>query len=178
MNMEAAEQAIVSKEDGLFPDGLVREEKRILEVLRKAKISGDRHITKDQIVQELGAYGHAVPGISRGVDGLRKKRLIIERIDSYRNGDQTMPMFRQVALTEIFLTVAGFYEALCMVNTEALTEVKAEQSGLAILPPQRLPMELIYEVYTAGFNSAILEADPYRPAMRELMKRNLLEAPP
>jgi len=99
-------------------------------------------------------------------------------IDSYRNEDQTMPMFTQVALTEIFLTVAGFFEALCMVNTEALTEVKAERSGSTISPPQRLPMELIYEAYTAGFNHGIMEADPFRPAMRELMKRNLQGAPP
>jgi hypothetical protein len=94
-------------------------------------------------------------------------------IDQCRNEDQTMPMFRQVALNEVFLTVAGFFEALCFVNTEALAAVMAEQSGRPMTPIQRLPMELIYEAYTAGFNNGILRVDPHRPAMRELMKRNL-----
>jgi len=79
--MEAAEQGIVSKQDELVSDGLVRTEKRILEVLRKAKVWGDRHMTIERMAQELGAYGHAVPGIRRGVDALSKKGLVIERID-------------------------------------------------------------------------------------------------
>lgn len=79
--MEATEKS-VSSETSLFPDGLTDYEKRILEVLRKAKVREDRHMTKERISTELGARGHEVAGIWHEVDGLRKKGVITERVDT------------------------------------------------------------------------------------------------
>jgi hypothetical protein len=79
-DMESTERS-VSSETALFPDGTTDDEKRILEILSKAKVREDRHMTKERIVHEMGAHGHAVNGLWKTVDRLCNKRMVIERTD-------------------------------------------------------------------------------------------------
>jgi len=54
---------------------------RILEVLRKAQVRTDRHMTRERIAQELGAFRGGCATIYKSLDAMAKVGRVTERLD-------------------------------------------------------------------------------------------------
>lgn len=73
----------VSHDIGLAtaPDGRSDTERKVLEVLKKAKVIEDRHMTRERIAHQMGAYGQGVGSVYRAVNSLANSKAITERLN-------------------------------------------------------------------------------------------------
>lgn len=82
--MEATTARIVGHEFDHAPPqtvGPTETGERILEVLRKAQVREDRHMSRERIARELGAFRGGCAAIYRSLDALAKSGRVTERLD-------------------------------------------------------------------------------------------------
>lgn len=89
-------------------------------------------------------------------------------LDSFRNPDGTIPLYKLTAIQGVLLFSAGFHEAIIKGNAEAARQVQNDTCPLCT-PIPRLGIDQIYAVYTKGFNEGIAEADSHREELLAIM---------
>ena len=77
-------------------------------------------------------------------------------IDSVRNPDGSMPLWKLASVHTVLLTAAGYIEAQVRVNLAKLLELKG------VPCPDRFSIDEVYFVYTSGFNLGTRKIDEHR----------------